>query len=62
MPFRVAICLLLTCATAYGQAGEDVGVTIADIDPAKIAEARRAIPSLAQDRPYAPPPIARAAE
>ncbi len=44
------------------EAGEDVGVTIADIDPAKIAEARRAIPSLAQDRPYAPPPIARAAE
>ncbi len=44
------------------EAGEETGVTIADIDPAKIAEARRAIPSLTQDRAYAPPPIARAAE
>jgi deaminated glutathione amidase len=37
------------------EAGEETGVTIADIDPEKVAEARAAIPSLLQDRPYLPP-------
>jgi predicted amidohydrolase len=44
------------------EAGEDVGVTFADIDVTKVAEARRAIPSLGQDGFYAPPPVVRAAE
>ncbi len=44
------------------EAGEEVGVTFADIDAAKVAEARRAIPSLGQDRAYAPPSASRAAE
>jgi predicted amidohydrolase len=37
------------------EAGEDVGVTFADIDPARVAEARASVPSLKQDRAYAPP-------
>jgi predicted amidohydrolase len=38
------------------EAEDGNGVIIAEIDPAKIAEARRAVPSLRHDRPYAPPP------
>ncbi len=37
------------------EAGEEIGVTIADIDPDKVAEARASIPSLLQDRSYTPP-------
>ena len=48
--------------TVLAEAGEDVGITFADIDTSKVADARRAIPSLFQDAPYAPPPVARAAE
>ncbi len=48
--------------TVLAEAGEDVGVTFADIDPAKVADARRAVPSLAQDAAYAPPAMVRAAE
>ncbi len=44
------------------EAGEDIGVTFADIDTSKVADARRAIPALGQDAPYAPPPVARATE
>ena len=35
--------------------GEEPGVVTADIDPAKVREARRMVPSLGHDRPYAPP-------
>ncbi len=35
--------------------GEDVGVIAADIDPAKVHEARRMVPSLQHDRPFAAP-------
>ncbi|HLY47537.1 MAG TPA: carbon-nitrogen hydrolase family protein [Stellaceae bacterium] len=38
--------------------GEAVGIVTARIDPAKIAEARRAVPSLTHDRPFAPPALA----
>ena len=48
--------------TVLAEAGEDVGVTFADIDTSKVADARNAIPSLRQDAPYTPPPDARAAE
>ena len=34
--------------------GEDVGVVVADIDPARAAEAREAIPALANARDFAP--------
>ena len=34
--------------------GEDVGVIVADIDPARTAEARKAIPALANTRDFAP--------
>ena len=37
------------------EAGEEPGFILAEIEPAKIAEARRAVPSLGHDRPYAPP-------
>ena len=37
------------------EAGEEIGITIADIDPGKVAEARASIPSLFQDRPYSVP-------
>ncbi len=47
--------------TVLAEAGTDVGVTFADIDPAKVVDARRAIPSLSQDAAYAPPAV-RAAE
>ncbi|CAN0568916.1 unnamed protein product, partial [Laminaria digitata] len=36
------------------EAGEEPGIVIADIDPARVAEARRAVPSLANGRPYRP--------
>ena len=43
--------------------GTEVGFVTAEIDTARIAEARRQVPSLQHDRPYAPAtPIARAAE
>ena len=48
--------------TILAEAEEDIGVTFADIDTSKVADARRAIPALGQDMPYAPPPAARAAE
>jgi predicted amidohydrolase len=35
--------------------GEAVGVVVADVDPAEVAEARRKIPALTHDRPIAPP-------
>jgi predicted amidohydrolase len=35
--------------------GEEVGIISAEIDPAKIHEARRMVPSLQHDRPYATP-------
>ena len=37
------------------EAGEEPGFILAEIDPAKIAEARRAVPSLGHDRPFASP-------
>jgi deaminated glutathione amidase len=37
------------------EAGEEPGVILAWIDPAKVAEARRAVPSLEHDRPFAAP-------
>ena len=36
-------------------AGEGVGIASARIDPARIVEARRMVPSLAHDRPFADP-------
>ena len=40
--------------------GEGVGIISARIDPARIAEARRMVPSLNHDRPFAEPePAAR---
>ncbi len=36
-----------------GRCGEDVGFIVADIDPAEVAAARRRIPSLDHDRPFA---------
>ena len=35
--------------------GEEVGIISAEIDPAKIDEARRMVPSLQHDRPFSPP-------
>ena len=40
--------------------GPDEGVIIAEIDPAKVAEARARIPALAHDRPYESPADATA--
>ena len=37
------------------EAGEEPGYILAEIDPARIAEARRAVPSLGHDRPFAAP-------
>lgn len=37
------------------EAAEEPGFILAEIDPAKIAEARGAVPSLGHDRPFAPP-------
>jgi deaminated glutathione amidase len=46
--------------------GENAGFVIADIDLAKVDEARKMVPSLQHDRKYAPPvllkPVAKAAE
>ncbi len=45
--------------------GEEPGFVTAHIDPAKAAEARRSVPSLTHDRPFAPPrlvPLRLAAE
>ena len=36
-------------------AGEAVGVTFVEIDPAEVARARARVPSLGHDRAYAPP-------
>lgn len=36
-------------------AGRDPGVIVAEIDLDRVAEARAALPTLTQDRPYAPP-------
>lgn len=45
------------------EAGEEPGVIMADIDSARVAEARQSVPSLANARPYAPVDgIKRAAE
>jgi deaminated glutathione amidase len=38
------------------EAADGLGFVTARIDPAKVAEARRAVPSLSHDRPFAPPP------
>jgi predicted amidohydrolase len=43
------------------EAGEEEGVIVAEIDPAKSAEARRRIPSLTHDRAFAAPATATAA-
>jgi len=40
------------------EGGEGVGVITAMIDPARIAEARRTVPSLRHDRSFTPPEIA----
>jgi deaminated glutathione amidase len=40
-------------------AGEGVGFIMAEIDPAAVAEARRKIPALTHDRPYAEPGVVR---
>ena len=37
------------------EGGEEPGVVTAEIDPARVREARRMVPSLGHDRPYAPP-------
>jgi predicted amidohydrolase len=42
--------------------GEGVGIVSARIDPARVAEARRMVPSLRHDRSFAPPEVLRAAE
>jgi len=38
--------------------GEEVGFVTAKIEPARIAEARRSVPSLTHDRPFTPPALA----
>ena len=37
------------------EAGEEPGYIVADLEMAKVAEARRSLPSLTHDRPYKPP-------
>jgi len=37
------------------EAEDGPGVILAEIDPAKVEEARRAVPSLGHDRTFAPP-------
>lgn len=45
------------------EADDEPGVILADIDPAKVAEARRSVPSLANARAFRPAgPVRRAAE
>jgi predicted amidohydrolase len=39
--------------------GEEVGIITARIDPARISEARRKVPSLTHDRPFTPPAPSR---
>ena len=41
--------------TILADGGEEPGVVMADIDPSKVGEARRMVPSLGHDRPYSPP-------
>lgn len=41
-----------------GDGGEGVGIVTARIDPARIAEARRMVPSLQHDRRFTPPELA----
>ena len=45
--------------TVIADAGDPVGVTFVDIDPAEALAARRRIPSLAHDRAYTAPPHER---
>ncbi|MBI3709936.1 MAG: carbon-nitrogen hydrolase family protein [Proteobacteria bacterium] len=42
------------------EGGDEVGVITAEIDPAKVHEARRMVPALTHDRPFAPPTQLRA--
>ena len=45
------------------EAGEEPGIILADIDPARVAAARRSVPSLANRRAFRPPDdVSRAAE
>ena len=37
--------------------GEDAGIIIAEIDPAKVAEARDMVPALRHDRPFTGPEL-----
>jgi len=37
--------------------GENVGIVYADIDPAKVTEARGMVPALRHDQPFAPPEL-----
>ncbi|MCU0894046.1 MAG: carbon-nitrogen hydrolase family protein [Rhodospirillales bacterium] len=37
-------------------AGEDVGIVTAELDPERVADARRRVPALMHDRDFAPPP------
>ncbi len=49
--------------TVVAEAGEEPGVIFADIDPAKVGEARRSVPSLANERAYrSAGPLSGAAE
>ena len=41
--------------TILADGGEEPGVVMAEIDPSKVGEARRMVPSLGHDRPYTPP-------
>ena len=41
--------------------GENAGFVIADVDMAKIEEARKMVPSLTHDRKYAPATLHKAA-
>ena len=41
--------------------GETAGFVLADVDLAKVAEARQMVPSLQHDRKYAPPVLHKAA-
>jgi deaminated glutathione amidase len=38
------------------EAGDEPGFVTAEIDPGKVAEARRSVPALYHDRPFSPPP------
>jgi predicted amidohydrolase len=40
-------------------AGEETGIITAHIDPARVAEARRSVPSLTHDRAFTPPELIR---